>query len=287
MTKKPTKQERAFIRSFANGSSAASAYAAAFKADRLRPETIDRRAAEVMARPRVAKLIPRAKRDAALVREYHVKNRDLMPRPAIKQVDGQDGTLAPAGEDDVFPALDVFAAAAAKAFGTADQAFMATIANMAMRMIPTVDDPDVMMINGIFSAVAGIGPRDEVEGMLALQMVAVHFATIEATRRAAIPDQTFEARNMNLKHAGQLARTFTMQMDALKRNRQKAQQTVRVERVYVNEGGQAIVGNVQRGGAQQKAEGQSHEQDAVTHAPVTPMRSEEPSRETVPVASDA
>jgi hypothetical protein len=37
-------------------------------------------------------------------------------------------------------------------------------------------------------------------------------------------------------------------MDALKKYRAKAQQVVRVERVTVEEGGQAIVGNVERGG---------------------------------------
>ncbi len=45
-----------------------------------------------------------------------------------------------------------------------------------------------------------------------------------------------------------LTRTFTVQMDALKRHRAKAQQTVRVERVNVNEGGQAVVGDVTHGG---------------------------------------
>ena len=58
-----------------------------------------------------------------------------------------------------------------------------------------------------------------------------------------IPQQDSAERAFN-----KLARTFTTQMDTLKRYRAKAQQTVRVERVTVNEGGQAIVGNVDRGG---------------------------------------
>lgn len=45
-----------------------------------------------------------------------------------------------------------------------------------------------------------------------------------------------------------LSRTFIAQMDALKKYRATAQQTVRVERVTVNEGGQAIVGSVNHGG---------------------------------------
>ncbi|NNK67238.1 MAG: hypothetical protein HKO95_10915, partial [Rhodobacteraceae bacterium] len=58
-----------------------------------------------------------------------------------------------------------------------------------------------------------------------------------------IPQQDAAERAFN-----KLARTYATQMDALKRYRAKAQQTVRVERVTVNEGGQAIVGNVSHAG---------------------------------------
>ena len=43
-------------------------------------------------------------------------------------------------------------------------------------------------------------------------------------------------------------RTFTAQLEALKRYRSKGKQVVRVERVTVQEGGQAIVGNVETRG---------------------------------------
>ena len=44
-----------------------------------------------------------------------------------------------------------------------------------------------------------------------------------------------------------LARTFTAQVEALKRYRSRGEQTVRVEHVHVNEGGQAIIGDVSTG----------------------------------------
>ena len=44
-----------------------------------------------------------------------------------------------------------------------------------------------------------------------------------------------------------LARTFTTQVEALKRHRSVGEQKMTVERVNVNEGGQAIVGNVSTG----------------------------------------
>ena len=42
--------------------------------------------------------------------------------------------------------------------------------------------------------------------------------------------------------------TFAAQVEALKRYRSKGEQKVVVEHVTVNEGGQAIVGNVETGG---------------------------------------
>jgi hypothetical protein len=60
----------------------------------------------------------------------------------------------------------------------------------------------------------------------------LHHATTHETREA------FE-RSMT-----RLSRTFLAQMDQLKKYRSTAQQVVRVERVVVNEGGQAIVGDV-------------------------------------------
>lgn len=103
-------------------------------------------------------------------------------------------------------------------------------------------------LNFLLSIVEGIEPRDQVETMLAAQMAAVHNATMTFARRLAhvdnIPQQDSAERAFN-----KLARTFAAQVEALKRYR-SAGQTVRVEHVTVNEGGQAIVGNVShRGGA--------------------------------------
>jgi hypothetical protein len=49
---------------------------------------------------------------------------------------------------------------------------------------------------------------------------------------------------MNLRHASRLSRAFATQVEALKRYRTGGQQKVTVEHVTVNQGGQAIVGNV-------------------------------------------
>jgi hypothetical protein len=57
------------------------------------------------------------------------------------------------------------------------------------------------------AALVGIGPKDEIEGMLAAQLIAAHNAAMECYRRAMIGDQTFEGRHENLTQANKLGRT--------------------------------------------------------------------------------
>ncbi len=93
--------------------------------------------------------------------------------------------------------------------------------------------------------------------MLASQMAAVHMATMTFARRLAnvetIPQQDSAERAFN-----KLARTFAAQMEALRKYRSGGEQKVTVKHVTVNEGGQAIVGNVESspgGGRAKKNQG--------------------------------
>jgi hypothetical protein len=64
----------------------------------------------------------------------------------------------------------------------------------------------------------------------------------------AMNQSNFQVMESQERSMTRLSRTYIAQIDALKKYRSKAQQTVRVERVTVNEGGQAIVGDVTHGG---------------------------------------
>jgi hypothetical protein len=59
-----------------------------------------------------------------------------------------------------------------------------------------------------------IEPRDAIESMLAVQMVATHNAALECLRRAMLENQTFEGRDMALKHAAKLLRVYVGQLAA-------------------------------------------------------------------------
>lgn len=139
--------------------------------------------------------------------------------------------------------------------------------------------------NAILAALAGIGPKGELEGMMAAQLVAAHNAAMECYRRAMIGEQTFEGRRENLAQASKLSRTYAALLEALNRHRGKGQQKVTVEHVHVHAGGQAVVGMVEPPGGRGKAktEDQPH---ALGYAPREEMRSADASGQALPITRD-
>ena len=137
-------------------------------------------------------------------------------------------------------------------------------------------------------ALIGIGPRDELEGMIAAQLLAAHNAAMECYRRAMLFEQTFEGRRENLSQANKLSRTYAALLDALNRHRGKGQQKVTVEHVHVNAGGQAIVGAVHPSEAtKERSEERTDALRGITHAPDTALRCSDPERVSLPIASGA
>jgi hypothetical protein len=99
----------------------------------------------------------------------------------------------------------------------------------------------------MLSAVAEIKPRDTVERMLAVQMAATHVALIRSGRWLANAENVEQVK-AHYSGFNKLARTYTAQMEALRKHRNGGKQTVTVQHVNVENGGQAVVGNVQTGG---------------------------------------
>jgi len=137
------------------------------------------------------------------------------------------------------------------------------LANQAIQAL-WVKNSDVVtrdrQLSATVAALVGIGPKDELEGMLAAQLLAVHNAAMECYRRAMIGEQTFDGRRESLSQANKLSRSYATLLEALNRHRGKGQQKVTVEHVHVHQGGQAIVGAVTRagGGIPPKSEEQPH-----------------------------
>jgi hypothetical protein len=140
-------------------------------------------------------------------------------------------------------------------------------------------------LHATLAALAGIGPKDELEGMMAAQLIAAHNAAMECYRRAMIGEQTFEGRRENLTQASKLSRTYAALLEALNRHRGKGQQKVTVEHVHVHAGGQAVVGMVDPSGGrgEAKTEDQPH---ALGYAPSEKMRCAHPDGQVLPVPRD-
>ncbi len=124
------------------------------------------------------------------------------------------------------------------------------VLNQVLEAMPQTGDIATAAVRaaGAFYMMEAFAPKDGVEAMIASQAVALHMLTIEAARRAQMLNQPIEATSRLRRDTANLARSMTEMCEALDRRRGKGHQVVRVERVVVHEGGQAVVGNVQTGG---------------------------------------
>lgn len=164
-----------------------------------------------------------------------------------------------------------------------------TLANQAVQAL-WVKNSDAQerdrQLSATVAGLAGIGPKDELDGMMAVQLISAHNAAMECYRRAMIGEQTFEGRRENLNQANKLSRTWATLLDALNKHRGKGQQKVTVEHVHVHAGGQAVVGTIERpGGDQTKMEEQPHAKQ-IAHAPEPALWGTDAGRDTVPIARD-
>ena len=134
------------------------------------------------------------------------------------------------------------------ALGTSDSdffgPFLSQLANAASVGTEAQEGPTNFMI----SVIKGIEPKDQLEAMLAAQMAAVHMATMTFARRLNHVEN-IQQEDAAEKAFNKLTRTFISQMEALRKYRTGGKQKVTVKHVHVNEGGQAVVGNIEQGGA--------------------------------------
>ena len=162
-------------------------------------------------------------------------------QPEIKPAKRQAPRIKIHGKEMIIAREDMM-----RGLGTNSQEFMDGVLRQLANAVSPGKDADEEAINFALAVIAGIEPKDELETMLAMQMVAVHLATMTFTRRLAHVE-TLDQQHGSERALNKLARTFAMQMEALKRYRCGGEQKVVVQHVNVNEGGQAIVGTVDRG----------------------------------------
>jgi hypothetical protein len=141
-----------------------------------------------------------------------------------------------------------WSALAREALGTASEPFVETEISRLLQALDALRDglPLEDKVNAALAVIRGVEPQNEVEATVAIQMALCHAAITALLGRVvgANPLLAQEHVAINGAVASKLMRAFAGHVQALTRMRRPAIQIVRVERVEVRDGGQAVIGTV-------------------------------------------
>ena len=98
-------------------------------------------------------------------------------------------------------------------------------------------------VNAALSLIESAKPRDEVECALVIQMACTHSAAMAVAGRIGGGHGGDRHVAMVAAAVARLMRTFAIQVETLRRLRNGGSQLIRIERVDVSDGGQAVIGN--------------------------------------------
>ena len=134
-----------------------------------------------------------------------------------------------------------------KAFGTVSSDFvnasLLQIQAAARSPFGTISET---AMNAALAMIEAAAPRDEIEGALAVQIACTHSASMAVLAKLDAAFGTERRIAALASAAARLMKAFAMQVEVLRRLRNGGQQFVRVEHVHVNDGGQAVIGNVKK-----------------------------------------
>jgi len=220
--------------------------------------------------------------EAAALKRHQARREEALPAPRLK-VAKRCGVMGGDGEVSIdHPDRRFAKALLSDALGTADPDFLEGVVTQLIEASLLPDGArDEKRLNFLLSVIKGVKPRDPLEALLALQMAAVHEATMDEAHRLATTFRDIAERESAVAALNKFARTFTDQLEALKRYRSGGAQTVTVQHVHVGDGGQAIVGPVTRAPAAAKAAAPAA--PALAHSAEEPMARVAASSATAPV----
>jgi hypothetical protein len=168
----------------------------------------------------------------------------LSPRKLSISQDGSMKQITPAQDSSAEGSQASASQGLKQVFGIDHRDTCNELLSQTLCTIPNCKDRVEEHVESVTAMLQGIGPRDAVEGLLAVQMVGVHNLAMDSMARAGAPGQAFEVIAANVNLATKLLRTYTTQMEALDRHRRPSGQPMVIGNVNVNDGGQAIVGPV-------------------------------------------
>lgn len=173
----------------------------------------------------------------------------LLSPPKVTKVKKEGGTLQIIVEVSGEKERELFNKGMSEALGVDDLELQNYLLTQCMRAFPLPESGDCTKEQNLLLALLhDINPKSATETLLATQMIHTHNLSLEMMSRAKSTEQSIDDIDRNVKMATKLTRMFTQQLDVLQKLRGKGQQKITVEHVNVNEGGQAIVGDVSYNG---------------------------------------
>ncbi len=216
-------------------------------------------------------------RERAIIEKHLRRMAEAAPR--LKVVETEDKTEISLDHPDAI----IGQALLTDALGTSDLDFYRGLLRQLTNAVSVKGRLDERDLNFMLAVIKDVKPSDQIEAMLAAQMAATHVAILNFAPRLSRVE-TIQQQDSVTRAFNQLQRTFTAQMEALKRYRTGGEQKVTVQHVSVSEGGQAIVGNVTQTAREPVPDRAVQAPPALTHSkePSMPILSQ-PEREAVPV----
>jgi hypothetical protein len=99
-------------------------------------------------------------------------------------------------------------------------------------------------VNAVLAFIEAAEPKNEMEAALAIQMACTHAVAMAVLSRAGGAYGGNRQVAMMAAAAARLLNAFANQVETMRRLRNGGTQVIRIERVEVKEGGQAVIGNL-------------------------------------------
>jgi hypothetical protein len=103
-------------------------------------------------------------------------------------------------------------------------------------------------VNAVLAFIEGAEPKNEIEAALAVQMACTHAVAMAVLSRAGGAYGGNRHVAVMAAAAARLLNAFTAQVETMRRLRSGGTQVIRIERVEVKDGGQAVIGNINKSG---------------------------------------
>jgi hypothetical protein len=154
----------------------------------------------------------------------------------------------------------------ADAFGVKDIDLVKGLVNQMSDVVISGGGFDSDTLNWMVSFVIDAKPTDAIEATLLTDMAIGQVVKGELVSSIANA-MTLDTRECNANIATKFSRLFVTQMGGLKQKRTGGEQKVTVERVWVNDGGQAMFGNVTQARADDPRDVGGKSQAGISHSP--------------------